>query len=312
MAARCDAAARAIEEQRRAPARALAGRGGLGHPRHRHHQHGAGHARRVDRARARPARSRPSWRSEDRVPSTAAGSPRRPRHTARDPAGGGRRHRGHRTAGRGGAIRRRAHATSRRIDSLDSARVDAMYAEMAAQAMEVVRESAAPAGPGCRPLGGRALRRPGLRADRAGARRHARRRRRSPRAHRVRRALRRALWLRQPRRAGGGRDVEAVGHRRTRRACARQGRAVAGDAGRARGVRRAYFPEDARIRRVPGLRPLRRCRRARPHGPAIVEERESTTVLPPGVARDRRRVCEPGRQRCARDRGRVDPTSSAR
>jgi N-methylhydantoinase A len=97
------AAARAIEELVARPPRALARGRRLGHPHDRQHEHGAGNARGLDRARPRPARS-----DAGRVRRLGAGARMSARPGARNPArraaGLGRGHRGHRFARRRGEV----------------------------------------------------------------------------------------------------------------------------------------------------------------------------------------------------------------
>ena len=125
----------------RAAARPVARGRSVGHPRDRQHQHGAGHAHRVDRARPRSPRSHPGRLRRlgpgPRLPARAG-----PRHSTGDSSGLRRRHGRDRAARRRGAIRRRARRFVRRLDAVDPDHLTTMYAEMAGQAIEVVRESA--------------------------------------------------------------------------------------------------------------------------------------------------------------------------
>ncbi len=84
-----EGARRGIERPRRPAARPRRRRGRVGHPPGGDDQHGAGHARRVDRARIRPATARARrLRRLGAGPRLPAGSGAR--HPARHPAGGGR------------------------------------------------------------------------------------------------------------------------------------------------------------------------------------------------------------------------------
>jgi N-methylhydantoinase A len=170
----------------------------------------------------------------------------------------------------------------RRIDALDSARVNAMYAEMAAQAMEVMRESAAPAGlavvrsADMRYLGqGYELTVPvpdGTLDAAALA------------------AIRTAfddLYAVRYGYANRAEPVEVVTWKLSTIADAPTLSLPKVGPSRSAGPkarRRAYFPEARGWVECPvydrhGVTPGETI-----HGPAIVEERESTTVLPPGAA----------------------------
>ena len=102
------AAARALEDRLGAAARAVARGGRVGRAHDRQHQHGAGHARGVHRARPRSAHAHAGGVRRLRAgPRLPAG--RRAGRPARDPARRRRRDGGHRSARRRGALRRRPH-----------------------------------------------------------------------------------------------------------------------------------------------------------------------------------------------------------
>ena len=102
-------------------------------------------------------------------------------------------------------------------------------------------------------------------------------------ARELRRGLRRALRLREPRtsrsRSSPGSSSAIGGSPRIAlaKAAARSGE------GRRKGTRRAYFPETRGYADTPVYDRYALAPGASLTGPAIVEERESTTVLPPGV-----------------------------
>ncbi|HKB25401.1 MAG TPA: hydantoinase/oxoprolinase family protein [Methylomirabilota bacterium] len=171
----------------------------------------------------------------------------------------------------------------RRIDAADPARLTAMYDEMAAQALEVVRESAVagdvtlaraadaryvgqgyeltvpvPAGA----LDAAALARVRAAFDEVYAARYGYANPAEP--------VEVVTW-----------KLSAVGG--SPRIALAKAAARGGD-GAPKGTRRAYFPEARGYVDTPVYDRYALAAGARVEGPAIVEERESTTVLPPGVA----------------------------
>jgi N-methylhydantoinase A len=170
----------------------------------------------------------------------------------------------------------------RRLDAVDPARLGRMYAEMAQQAMEVVRESAVageiavmrsadaryvgqgyeltvPVPPG--ELDAGALIRVRAAFDQVYAARYGYANAREP--------VEVVTWKLS---AAGGSARIALAKAQTE------------DGGRAmKGERRAYFPEARGYVDTPVYDRYALAAGARLTGPAIVEERESTTVLPPGA-----------------------------
>jgi len=171
----------------------------------------------------------------------------------------------------------------RRIDAADPARLTAMYDEMAAQALEVVRESAVagdvtlaraadaryvgqgyeltvpvPAGA----LDAAALARVRAAFDEVYAARYGYANPAEP--------VEVVTW-----------KLSAVGG--SPRIALAKAAARGGD-GAPKGTRRAYFPEARGYVDTPVYDRYALAAGARVEGPAIVEERESTTVLPPGAA----------------------------
>jgi N-methylhydantoinase A len=170
----------------------------------------------------------------------------------------------------------------RRLDAVDPARLGRMYAEMAQQAMEVVRESAVageiavmrsadaryvgqgyeltvPVPPG--ELDAGALIRVRAAFDQVYAARYGYANAREP--------VEVVTWKLS---AAGGSARIALAKAQTE------------DGGRAmKGERRAYFPEARGYVDTPVYDRYALAAGARLMGPAIVEERESTTVLPPGA-----------------------------
>ncbi len=135
------AAARAIEERVARPLGPLARGCRVGDPHDRQHQHGAGDARGVDRARPRPARPHAGrlrrLGARSRLPSRAGA--RRSRAIVL-PASAGV------TAAIGLLAAEVKFDVARthvcRLDAVSGAALDAMYDEMSAQALVVVQESA--------------------------------------------------------------------------------------------------------------------------------------------------------------------------
>src|SRR5881296_1977490 len=171
----------------------------------------------------------------------------------------------------------------RRLDAVEPAQLDAMYAEMAAQAMDVVRESAVvgeiavarsadaryvgqgyeltvpvPSGE----LDAAALARVRATFDEVYAARYGYANPREP--------VEVVTWKLS---AVGGSPRIALAKAQTED----RGRAV-------KGSRRAYFPEARGYVDTPVYDRYALAAGARLTGPAIVEERESTTVLPPGAS----------------------------
>src|SRR5438552_581298 len=170
----------------------------------------------------------------------------------------------------------------RRLDGLDPAAVDAMYAEMLAQAAEVVRESAV-AGEvtvarwaDARYVGqGYELTVP-VRPGRLDAAAPAR----------VRASFD-AVYAARYGYANQGEPVEIVTWKLSAiggspRIALAKAAGRSGDGSR-KGVRRAYFPEARGYADTPVYDRYALAAGTSLSGPAIVEERESTTVLPPGV-----------------------------
>ena len=171
----------------------------------------------------------------------------------------------------------------RRLDAVDPARLSAMYEEMAAQALEVVRESAVAGdvtvarGADARYVGqGYELSVP-VPAGRLDAAALAR----------VRAAFDEVYAARYGY-ASPAEPVEIVTWKLSaiggspRIALAKAARGAGPAAPKAR--RRAYFPETGGFTETPVYDRYALGAGARLAGPAIVEERESTTVLPPGTA----------------------------
>ena len=171
----------------------------------------------------------------------------------------------------------------RRLDAVDPARVSAMYEEMAAQALEVVRESAVAGdvtvarGADARYVGqGYELTVP-VPAGALDAAALAR----------VRAAFDEVYAARYGY-ANPAEPVEIVTWKLSavggspRIALAKAARGAGPAAPKAR--RRAYFPETGGFTETPVYDRYALGAGARLAGPAIVEERESTTVLPPGTA----------------------------
>ena len=291
---------------RRAPARPVGRGGGVGHPRDRQHEHGAGHARGVHRARARPARSDAGGvrrlRARARLPAGPGA-----RHPARDPARRRRRHRRDRPARRRGAAstsraptcagstrstrprstrcttrwrrRRWPSSASRRVAGAVTRR--ALGRTRATSARATSSPCPVPAGR----LDAAALARVRARFDEIYAARYGYANAAEP--------VEVVTW-----------KLSADRRRPARRAG--EGRRHAGRADGRKGARRAYFPEARRLRRLPGLRPLRArapaCSSPAPRSSRSASRRHGAAAR---RARHRRRVREPAS--CAASRPVMPP-----